>query len=121
MISDLFSILNSNSTVKSYLGTNPLRVFPYGRAPEDVARPYAVYTVFNASPENYIDRTPDIDSISVQVSIYATTEQSLLNCFTSVRNAIEPYAHMTNFATPDIDADDELYSCRMEFDFWDAR
>lgn len=121
MNSQLFTILNSNATVKSYLGNNPLRVFPYGLAPKNVTRPYAVYVVTNALPENYLDKVPDVDAISVQINIYANTEQSLTNCFTSVRNALEPHAHMINFATPDTDVEDGLFSCRMEFDFWDNR
>lgn len=117
----LFPILDSNSSVKSLLGSSPLRVFPWGRAPQDVKKPYGVYAVYNAIPENYLGEVPDIDNKGTQINLYADTSQSLQDCFIAVRNAIEPYAHMTSFATPDLDADTDLYSCRMEFDFWDER
>lgn len=118
---DLFPILNDNTTVKSLLGTSPLRVFPYGRAPEKVPKPYAVYSVISGRPENYLDTTPDFDSKLTQISIYAETDSSLSLCYSAVRDALEPHAHMTSFSTPDIDADTNLSSCRMEFEFWDER
>ena len=117
----LFSILNASAPVKALLGANPLRVFPWGRAPQNVAKPYAVYVVYNALPENYLGQVPDIDNKAVQINIYAENSASLESCFTVVRDALELHAHMTSFASPDLDADTNLYSCRMEFDFWDAR
>ena len=134
MNSDLFIILNNDTSVKILLATNPpsvdssgsedygvLRVFPYGKAPEDVELPYSVYSVITALPENYLDINPDIDSMRIQMGIYSENEENLQECFEAVRNAVEPYAHMVNFSTPDVDADTQLYSCRMEFDFWNVR
>lgn len=117
----LFSILNNSAPVKALLGSNPLRIFPWGRAPKEVKKPYGVYVVYNAIPENYLGEVPDIDNKGTQLNIYADTSESLQNCFIAIRDAIEPLAHMTSFATPDLDADTDLYSCRMEFDFWDER
>lgn len=117
----IFSILNASSPVKLILGANPLRVYPWGRAPEKPILPYAVYTVYNANPENYLDKVPDIDNKGTQIDIYAQSGQTLESAFVSVRDALEPYAHMISFATPVQDADTNFYSCRMEFDFWDAR
>lgn len=117
----IFSILNASAPVKALLGSGPLRVFPWGRAPQNVKLPYAVYGIYNANPENYLDSLPDIDNKGTQVNIYASDADSLEACFAAVRNALEPHAHMTSFATPDQDADTNLYSCRMEFDFWDGR
>lgn len=148
---NLFSILKNNSTVVALLGltennttsvldsagdavldsngdpileivqTVYLRVFPYGRAPEKVAKPYAVYSVINGRPENYLDTTPNIDSKLTQISIYAETDSSLTLCYNAVRDVLEPYAHMVSFSTPDIDADTNLSSCRIDFEFWDER
>lgn len=117
----LFTILKNTPAVTALLGTAPLRVFPWGRAPQNVVKPYAVYSVYNANPENYLDQVPDIDNKGTQLSIYAATADSLQSCYIAVRNALEPQAHMLSFATPDLDADTDLFSCRMEFDFWDER
>lgn len=118
---DLFPILNASAPVKALLGPTPLRVFPYGRAPTNVAKPYAVYAVYNANPENYLGQRPDIDNKGTQIEIFADTYQSLESCFLAVRDALEEEAHMTNYSTPDLDANTNLYGVRMEFDFWDER
>lgn len=117
----LFSLLNADTAVKNLLGENPLRVFPYGKAPKPLNYPYAVYSMFNAQPENYLGDRPDMDVKSVQISVYAKTNANLESCYNAVINVLENHAHMVNFSTPDIDAETDLYSCRMEFDFHDAR
>jgi hypothetical protein len=116
---NIFPILNANNAVKAALG-NPLRVYPWGRAPKNVKYPYAVYTVYNALPENYLDSRPDIDNKGTQLDIYADNGNDLKTCFDAIRLALEGVAHMTNYSTPVQDADTNLYSCRMEFDFWES-
>lgn len=117
----IFPILKDNATVKLLLGSNPVRFYPWNRAPQNVTKPYAVYSVYNAIPENYLNGRPDIDNKGTQINIYAQTAKSLQDCFVAIRDALEPYGHMTNFSTPDLDSDTDLFSCRMEFDFWDER
>lgn len=118
---DIFPILNASTAVRLLLGSNPLRFYPWGRAPENVRKPYAVYSVYNANPENYLDQVPDIDNKGTQITIYADTADKVESCFIAIRDALEPHGHMLNFSTPALDADTNLYSCLMEFDFWDAR
>lgn len=117
----LFTLLNASVQVKLNLGANPLRVYPWDRAPENVKKPYAVYAIYNGLPENYLAGRPDIDNKGTQINIYADSAESLEKCFIAVRDALELHAHMTNFSTPAQDADTNLFSCRMEFDFWQSR
>lgn len=118
---NLFPILYNSSQVRLLLGSSPLRVFPWSRAPQNPKKPYATYGVYNANPENYLDRVPDIDNIGVQVNIYAATAQSCEDCYIAIRDALEPSAHMLSFSTPDLDPNTDLYVGRMEFDFWEER
>lgn len=118
---ELFPILNANTAVKAVLGSNPLRVYPWGRAPQNVVKPYAVYGVYNGNPENYLNQVPDIDNKGTQIDIYASTSESAEDVFIAIRDALEPTVHMTSFATPNLDAETNLYSARLEFDFWDER
>lgn len=117
----LFSILNNSAAVKAVLGSNPLRFFPWGRATQDTQKPYAVYSVYNGNPENYLGNIPDIDNKGTQINIYGDTSASVQAAYMAIRDTLEPIAHMTSFTTPDLDAQTDLYSCRMEFDFWDER
>lgn len=117
----LFTLLKDDPTIQALFGTDPVRIFPWGRAPQKAQLPYAVYSVYNATTQNYTDRVPDIDAKGTQINIYAANANVLQSCFEAVRDVLEPHGHMTSYATPDLDADTDLYSCRMEFDFWDDR
>lgn len=117
----LFTILNNNPAVKALLGTSPLRVYPFGQVDQNTPKPYAAYSVYNGNPENYLGEVPDIDNMGTQVDVYAQTGVSASACAKAIRDAIEPFAHMTSFSTPARDAQTQLYSCRLEFDFWENR
>lgn len=117
----LFTILNNTIPVNVLLGKNPLRVYPWNRAPQKPIKPYAVYGVYNGISENYLGNVPDIDNKGTQLTIFADTADSAQACYIAIRDALEPHAHMTSFNTPDLDEDTDLYSCRMEFDFWEGR
>lgn len=80
-------------------GTGELRFYLFGRAPQGVARPYAVWRTAYGSPENYLDKVPDTDSFGVQVDVYADATPAGANQARAVavalRNAIEPKAYIT--------------------------
>lgn len=116
----IFEILSNETEVTSLFGTNPVRIYP-GRAPQNVVKPYAVYSVYNANPENYLDGIPDIENKGVQINIYSNSYSNLEDCFLAIRDALEPHAHMISYTTPDVDSDTNLYSARMEFDSWENR
>lgn len=118
---DLFPILMASSAVTALLGTTPLKVYPWGRAPQNVQVPYAVYGVYNGNPENYLDTIPDIDNKGTQVDIYDDDPLRCEQIATAIRDAVEPFAHMTSFSTPDRESETDYYSCRLEFDFWENR
>lgn len=118
-----FEILNDSIPVKVLLGAQPLRIYPWGEAPhrDELVKPYATYLVYNAIPENFLGETPDIDNHGTQFDVYAEDGQSCESCFRAIRDALEPYAHMTNFSLPFRDPATQLYTARLEFDFWEPR
>lgn len=121
MIPPLFEILNASVPVKLILGNKPLRVFPWGQAPQNVTIPYATYGVFNGNPENSLGEVPSIDRLGTQVDVWAKDTDSLLACSVAIRNAIEPHAHMISVDNFDRSPETGLYRCRMDFDFFTAR
>lgn len=81
-------------------GNGPLRFYMFGMAPQDVAYPYAVWQMVSGSPENYLNQVPDIDSFTPQVDVYASPSQGpsvARQVAESLRNAIEPHAHVTSW------------------------
>lgn len=117
----IFEILNRSVQVRLQLGSNPLRVYPWDRAPQNPVYPYACYNMYNAVPENYLGKVPDIDNKGTQLIIYSKNTSKLELCYRAVRDAIEPEAHMTNFQTIDKDDDTDDYAVIMDFDFWEDR
>lgn len=117
----IFLILKANAAVTALLGVKPLRVYPWGDAPERQVKPYATYGTFSGTPENYVDKTPDIDSLGTQIDIWADTVQSCEAVFAAIRDALEPHAHITNFQGSVRDTETNLYNARLELDFWQPR
>lgn len=117
----IFPILNANAGVKTLLGTNPLRFFPWAEAPQSPVKPYAVYSVYSGVPENYLGDLPDMDRKSTQIDIFAESGGSCNSCFIAIRNALESYGHMVGFNTPVLDKDTKLYRATLDFEFLEDR
>jgi hypothetical protein len=121
MIPPVFSIAAANSGVTALLGSNPTRLYPFGEAPQTVAKPYAVWQTVVGLPENYIGQAPDIDLHSVQVDVYADTASSALAVATALRNAYQAGHYVTSFRTWPREPETNLYRVTLEVDFWQSR
>lgn len=121
MIPPVFTILNADNAVKALLGSNPLRVFPWGEAPPDVQVPYATYGVFNANPQNTMDGVPQVDILGTQIDVWGKTVDSVKNCAVAIRNALETQAHMVGIDNSQRDPETKLFRSRMDFDFFTNR
>lgn len=97
-----FQIVNVPG-VQAFFGTNPLRVWPFGEAPEKETRPYAVWQTVGGAPEAYLGQVPDSDDWLVQVDVYAEAEDgrqadaidTVSNGAKALRDALEPVAYIT--------------------------
>ncbi|MGL4711664.1 MAG: tail completion protein gp17, partial [Shewanella sp.] len=45
----IFVVCRASTAVTDLLGTNPTRLYPFGQAPQNVAKPYAVWQVIGGS------------------------------------------------------------------------
>ncbi len=111
MIPDIFTSVNVTA-VKTLLksGNGALRFYSFGMAPQDVDYPYAVWQLVGGSPENYLSDTPDIDSSSIQIDVYAKTAGMARSVTYELRNAIEKNAYVTFFHSESRDVDTNNYS-----------
>ena len=91
----LFAVCAADPGVTALLGVNPTRLFPFGDAPENVAKPYAVYQVLNGVPENYLGEPPDIDEWNIQIDVYASSVTSALAVQAAMRRALEAHCYVT--------------------------
>lgn len=121
MYPPLFSIVSLDATVLSVFGSNPVRVFPFGNAPEGIALPYAVWQTIAGSPENYVSNTPDIDSFMVQIDVYAENAADARNGAEALRDALEPHAHIVAWRGESVDYGTSNYRYSFDINFFTAR
>lgn len=91
----IFTIVKAAAAVTAILGSDPVRFFPFGQAPDEVEMPYAVWQTVSGSPENCLSGVPSIDDWVVQVDVYAEKGSDARTAAEALRDAIEPEAYIT--------------------------
>ena len=117
----IFDILKANSGVTAILGSSPVRVFPFGEAPQDVVDPYAVWQTISGQPMNYLGDLPDMDQFSVQVDVYGASAQGVRAAAKAIRDALEPVAYITSWRGESRDQETKRYRYSFDVDFHVAR
>ena len=121
MYPPIFATCKAVAAVTALIGTSPVRLYPFGEAPQGVTKPYAVWQTIGGAPENYIDCAPDIDSMAIQVDIYSTTAASARAVAVALRDAIEPVAHITSWRGESRDDETNHYRWSFDVDWWIQR
>jgi len=116
----IFTIVSAVSAVTTLLGTDPVRFFPFGQAPDDVDMPYAVWQTVSGSPDNYLSGTPSIDSWLVQVDVYAKKGSTSRTVAEALRDAIEPEAYITAWRGESKE-DNNIFRYSFDVEFLTAR
>lgn len=114
----LFATCAANAGVTALLGVGPTRLFPFGDAPENVAKPYATYQVLNGLPENYIDDPPDVDEWLIQIDIYADTVSAVMNVQRVMRRALEPHCYVTRLGGTGTEPSTKLYNTSFDVSWY---
>ncbi len=110
----IFKLCAASASVTDLLGVSPTRLFPFGEAPPNVAKPYAVWQVIGGSPINVIDGPPNADRTRIQVDIYGETGESVAAVAAAIRSVIARRAYVTGFNVDGRDPDTKSY--RKSFD-----
>lgn len=121
MYPPLFAIVSIDGTVQGIFGTNPVRVFPFGGAPERVKLPYAVWQIVGGTPENYVSNSPDLDTYLVQVDVYGDSANSAQSGAEALRDAIEPNAHIVSWRGASKDNETKHYRYSFDINFLTKR
>lgn len=114
MYPPIFQVVSADPAVTAMLGTDPVRLYPFGEAPEGVPLPYAVWQLVSGSPENYLAGRPDIDGFTLQIDVYAATGASARAVGAALRDSIELRAHITRWGGESKDEETGRY--RLSFD-----
>lgn len=121
MYPPIFMYANRSAQVRALLGGVPLRFYMFGEAPHSPTYPYAVWQTVGGAPENYITNAPNIDRFGVQVDVYATSSSEARECVAALRDALEPYAHITGWSGESRDGETGSYRSGFEMDWWTHR
>lgn len=98
-------------------GNGPLRFYMFGRAPQAGPYPYAVWQLAYGTPENYLGQRPDVDSLGVQVDVYASPAQGSAvarQVAVALRDALEDACYITAWRGESVDP--ETGNFRFGFD-----
>lgn len=125
MLPQVFPLLRDNVAVTALIGSNPVRAYRHGTAPQSVVAPYVTWFVVTGNPENTLEDLPRIDRYEVQVDCWSentgTGGTQVENLAEAVRNAIEPSAHMTAVVANTRDQETQRYRIGLQFTFWHHR
>ena len=97
MIAPIFSVCAASQAVKDLLGTNPVRLYPFGMQDDNIVYPYAVWQNIGGSPENYLNQRPDADHYSLQVDVHGDTDADVIAVARALRDAIEGKAYISRW------------------------
>lgn len=113
--------LNSPA-VTALLGVGTgMRLYSFGEAEQDVAKPYAVWQIVNGTPENYLAGRPDLDSVTLQVDVYAATGDAARKVRDAIRDAVELDAYVTRWGVEGRDPETKNYRASFDVDWMVSR
>jgi hypothetical protein len=121
MLPPIFALLKASGAVTSIVGTTPARIYRHGIAPQGAVPPYVVWSVISGVPENNLSELPPVDRVTVQVDCYHTADQGVVDLATAVRDALEPYGHLTGMPVDQRETETNLYRIALQFDIFQPR
>ncbi|MDN5519196.1 DUF3168 domain-containing protein [Pseudomonas sp.] len=98
-----------------------MRLYSFGEAEQGVAKPYAVWQIVSGSPENYLAGRPDLDSVTLQVDVYAATGDSARKVRDAIRDAVELDAYVTRWGVEGRDPETKNYRASFDVDWMVSR
>lgn len=125
MFPEIFPLATASAAVKSALGTNPTRFWPFASAPQKgqagYGLPYAVWQFPYGTPENYLSNLPDIDNMAVQIDAYGDSASSVRAAAKALRDAVEPYGHVVSYNGEEREPETGLYRVGFTVELWQER
>ena len=115
MFPPIYSTLRASSAVVAIVGD---RIGAFGEIHQDESRPYVTHQIIAGLPENQLSDVPDTDLMQIQLNCYHATEAGVQTLVESVRDAIEPVAHVTGYPVVQRESATRLYVVAIQVDWW---
>jgi len=119
MFAPVFDKMTASTDVTDKVGgvTNP-RIYSFGEVVgQPVDRPYIVFQNVSGSPYNKLHDTPDKDSATVQIDVYATEANECRQLAMAARDALEGDCYMVSGPRENKEQDTKLFRISMDFDW----
>jgi hypothetical protein len=119
-LSRLYDALRGSSAITDVVGDRIWQTF----VPEAQTRPYIVYFVATAVPENTLSEAPQVDDQRVQIDCYVpqTTGTAAANALKdAIVAAIEPIGHVVFGPWNAYEADTRLLRWSLDLEYWNFR
>ncbi len=114
----VFDLAENSTPVKAIFGTAPIRIYPFGEAPQGTTVTYAVWQSIGILPENYLHDNPDSDQMSCQIDVYAATAKAARDGAKALRDLYQQSAYVTSMREWAKDEQTRLYRYQLDVDFW---
>lgn len=120
MLPLVFPLLSAAAPVTALIGTNPVRAYRHGTAPQGVAAPYVTWSSPGGAPENTFQGAVS-DVFRVQLDCWSDDDTQVVTLASAVRAAIEPSAHLVGYVADERDPDTKRFRISFDFDFITTR
>jgi hypothetical protein len=122
MFPRIFQTIAADAVVTAMIGTNPVRFYLHGSAPQKVAAPYCTWYIVAGTPENNLSTAPATDRWTIQVDCWSdnagTGSADVETLAEAVRDALEPIGHMTAVVVNTRDPETMRFRIGLQFDIW---
>lgn len=110
----VFEVLSADSQILANFGDTPVRIWPFGSAPETPATPYAVWQIVAGEPLNLLTNPPTLDRFLIQFDLFAEGPLALHEAGKAIRDAVERVAVIVSWREQIRETETRLY--RLSFD-----
>lgn len=117
MDTPFFTVCKADATVQALLGGALPRIYPFGAAPQNVAKPYVVYQWIGGDPYNTLNCRPKADRAVLQVDVYGTTADSSTTVAEAIRYAVELDCHITSYRGTSREDETLLYRTSLDLNW----
>ena len=94
---NLFALVKASPECVQHLGTNPVRFFEFGQAPQLQNAPYATFQHIAGVPYNTLNGPAPADHITTQIDVWTDTSAEARTISRVIRSAIENQCYVTSW------------------------